>query len=137
GLGRWLRDSSRVLRVHHGPAEALARRDFDVSETLVPGAARAAFLLQGSRVELCSRWLGAARLHEHRLPVARPALLVLGARRRVAWFEPPPPAERAASRAALFAALAERGLALASEAGALAQTPAGAYFLPPRETELV
>ncbi len=138
GLGRWLRESSRVRRIEHGGARAWVRRELDDARVAALLAAPAAhgLVLCGTRGELTARWLGAARLHEHGLSVAQPALFVPGSHwRREAWavFEPPAPERRAASRADLCAALAERGLALA--AGSFVQDAAGVYLDPPREPE--
>src|SRR5205814_1605985 len=78
GLGRWLRASSRV-RTHERAGERLLLRQDLPAEALDALADRTRFVvLQGTRAELRARWLGAARLHEHHVPVARPAVLVLG-----------------------------------------------------------
>ena len=148
GLGRWLRESSRVRRLEYSGVRAWVRRDLDDAavEPLLaappPAGSDARWtVLRGERSELRARWLGAARLHEHRLPAARPVLFVPGSRwpwrRSDAWaaFEPPEPARRAPSGAALLEALAERGLALAAPAAALARLGEGAYLSPPREPD--
>jgi tRNA A-37 threonylcarbamoyl transferase component Bud32 len=126
GLGRWLRESSRV-RVLDGGAR-LERRD-------LAGEPGDALELRALRAELEARWLGAARLLEHGLPVARPARLLRGSRwlgrGAAALFEPP--VAGAPSERALLDALEERGLALAAPRIALG--PAGLYFLPPREPD--
>lgn len=129
GLGRWLRPSSRVRRAPEAGVAALARVDLaDLAEG-AEGAAGAALELTGAPGELRARWLGAARLLEHALPAARPALYVQDLR---ASFERP--ARLAPTRAALVAELVERGLALADER-LLHAFPGGWAVLPPREPE--
>jgi len=153
GLGRWLRESSRVRasarEIGGVRVRVFVRRDLDepraerlLAALLAPRApARldGALVLGADAAELRARWLGAARLHEHGLAVARPAVLALWPRWSAsaarAAFEPPPEAERAPTCAALEAAFAERGLALVSPAGALVADAAGCYALPPREPE--
>ncbi len=144
GLGRWLRPSSRVQAFAHEGARAWRRRELSdevAREACVaPAAAHGRWVvIVGDRSELRARWLGAARLLEHGLPVARPALFVPGprwaGRRARAVFEPPPAACRARSRAELDARLAECGLALAPASAARIETPGGFYLAPPREPE--
>jgi Ser/Thr protein kinase RdoA (MazF antagonist) len=131
GLGRWLRESSRVRGVGRAPGIGWLRRDLpDAVLAELEDDTRFTVLRAGAR-ELEARWLGAARLHEHGLPVERPALLVP---RRRATFERP---ERvAASRASLMDRLAERGLALRSTNDACAVTASGCWFRPPRAAEI-
>lgn len=144
GLGRWLRDSSRVRAFEHAGRRAWQRRDLRaelVAEALLApvGTHGPWCVLAGDPRELRARWLGAARLLEHGLAAARPALFLPGPRRgrhaARAVFEAPPAARRARSRAELAADLSERGLALASGARAAFETPEGCYLAPPREAE--
>ena len=145
GLGRWLRESSRVRRVVLRERTLWLRRDLadaalgdaqvEGASLDLPGGLPADWpVVRGTAAEVRALWLGAARLHEHRLPVARPAAYSPGSRRRArdAWaaFEPPAPGERTRSRAVLDALLAERGLALASTAPGARATAAGYYLLP-------
>lgn len=132
GLNRWLRESSRARPVEHGGERAWMRRTLEESRfEVLPPARR--LRLEGPRDEILARWLGAARLLEHGLPAAGPALLVprLPRGRARAVFEVP---ERGvAAPASALAALAERGLAL--RRAVLADGPGGLYLRPPREPE--
>jgi tRNA A-37 threonylcarbamoyl transferase component Bud32 len=134
GLARWLRPSSRVRVLLHEGVPALVRRDLPAAMLARPPDERW-LVLRGPREELRSRWLGAARMHEHGLRAASPGVLLPAARwpagTTVAAFELPPPEE--GSRAKLEARLAERGLALTG--AALACAGRGGHWLPPREPE--
>ena len=133
GLSRWLRESSRARWVERGTAGVWLRRDLTPA-TLEHDLPEHWLVLRGARDELRARWLGAARLAEHRLPVARPAAFARGSRwrGRGAWAAFEPPQTPAESAAALRKALADRGLALRSGIEAAEH---GAYFLPPREPQ--
>ncbi len=132
GLGRWLRDSSRVGWVQRGETGFWSRRDL-ASVSLDLALPATWIVLRGGHDEMRARWLGAARLAEHRLPVARPAAFSSGSRwsGRGAWAAFEPPENAAPSRAELLDALADRRLALARPA--TEHSTRGVYFLPPRE----
>lgn len=134
GLGRWLRESSRVRWIERGQDRVLLRRNL-VPEVLGASLPAQWFVLRGEHDELRARWLGAARLAEHRLPVARPAAFAPGARARTtgAWaaFETPRTAAR--SKMELRDALADRGLALVRPG--IEGDECGFFFLPPREPQ--
>jgi hypothetical protein len=130
GLGRWTRPSSRVRAVRWALAAGWERR--------LPATEGGTdwLVLRATPEEVRARWLGAARLLEHGLPAARPALYVPAAGgSRAAWagFEIPPASLLAANDAALERLLADRGLALRSPA--VARAEGGVYLLPPREPE--
>lgn len=130
-LDRWLRPSSRVEPAAELGPGALVRRDlagFGRAELL----ARAPHRLRAPAAELRQRWLGAARLREHGLPVLGPALYVPGAAGRAGWAAFEEDAGRAP--ATLASLLADRGLRLhAAELGKAAQ---GVVLLPPREHDI-
>lgn len=138
GLNRWLRESSRVRPITVATGSGWLRRDLAEPPDLEldrPGLARW-IVMRGEREELQERWLGAARLVEHGLPAARPALLVHGSRwvgnkASHAVFEVP--LLTAPSRKALGEALADRGLGLVRALHASAGN--GLFLLPPREPE--
>ena len=132
GLGRWLRDSSRVRAVGVGRAGIWLRRD--LAPELIDRIPAGFVVLHGERDELRAAWLGAARLAEHGLAVARPAVFAPGSGRRGrgAWAAFQPPSAPARSIAELLEALEDRGLALHRPGLARAD---GVYFLPPREPE--
>jgi hypothetical protein len=140
GLGRWLRESSRVRRVERAGRTLLVRRDLDAQDLagILEQPARARSYAGPAR-ELCARWLAAARLHEHGIRVLAPAVLDTGREPR-AYFERPgqtcpvvppldaPGLERALER--LRSELRDRGLALPElelEAG-----EPGLFLVPPR-----
>jgi len=89
--------------------------------------------LHGDRAQLRARWLGAARLVEHRIPAALPAAFAPGTRSIPAWTAFEPPEEGARSAAELRETLADRRLALLHPE--LARSGGGVYLLPPREPE--
>jgi hypothetical protein len=132
GLGRWLRESSRVHTIALDGGSALVRADLDADPLAAPADERRFLVLRGEPHELRARWLAAARLHEHGVPVARPAALRLGpGRAGLAAFERP--AAGAPTVEALLGALEDRGLALAEPREPFAAGPGGLYCLPPRE----
>ena len=79
GLGRWLRPSSRVCAVERSGEPLLLRRDLEHAPEDDRRDPRRVLVLHGERRELEARWLAAARLHEHRLPVTPPVALARGA----------------------------------------------------------
>jgi tRNA A-37 threonylcarbamoyl transferase component Bud32 len=139
GLGRWLRESSRVRSVEVAGRAALVRADLvgdDVEARELAGVGATETELCGTRRELEAAWLAAARLHEHGIPVAAPAVLVAPTRRRArdGWARFELPRRGAASEAELLARLAERGLGLGAPARgrSIARSAAGGcYFAPP------
>lgn len=134
GLGRWLRDSSRVRAVGPGTGQIWLRREL-LPELLDSGLPAPWLVLRGEPDELRARWLGAARLFEHGLAVARPAAFAPGSRwrGRGAWAAFEPPRVPAPSPAGLLESLADRGLALVRPA--FARSGGGVFFLPPREPQ--
>jgi len=132
GLGRWLRESSRVRRIEQGENGVWLRRD--LSPTLLESSLPDHWLvLRGAHDELRARWLGAARLAEHGLPVARPAAFAPGSRANRAWAAFEPARETARSHAELLQALADRRLALVHPG--LESDDHGFSFFPPREPQ--
>jgi hypothetical protein len=125
GLGRWLRDSSRV----RAEGRVLLRRDHTA---VASGSSEDGLVVTGTREEVLAHWLGAARLEEHGITAARPTRLELGSRfgRATSRAVFVPPNARPDSQP-LRAALEDRGLELAHARLA----PAGAYLLPPREPQ--
>jgi tRNA A-37 threonylcarbamoyl transferase component Bud32 len=116
GLGRWLRESSRVTWADGG---------WERRWRMGAAAEREGWLvLRGAARELRAHWLGAARLFEHGIPCAIPARLELARGRAVFEIQ----RRRGASEVELRALLAERGLALGD-------SPVAGYFPPPREPE--
>lgn len=133
GLLRWLRESSRVIRSEHAGAGLWLRRDLGpvLGEERLPARW---LVLRGEHEMLRALWLGAARLSEHGLPVARPAAFAPGrGRTNAAWVAFEPALGCAPSRAELLDRLADRGLVLASPR--LEQGERGFSFLPPREPQ--
>ena len=144
GIGRWLRESSRVRRVVRAGEPLLVRRDLSDRDLEGLSGTPARFLVLALPPrELRSRWLAAARLQEHGIAAAAPAALRAG---RKAWaaFElspgarPLPEPEQAVDRAraaalgALLGALHERGLDLAAEDAELLRLQQGVLCSPPR-----
>jgi len=128
GLGRWLRESSRVRQVERAGASWLVRRDLGDGELDALDDGSRFVQRSGANAEVRARWLAAARLCEHRLPAARPAALSLGRGAATAAFELP--RAGASDEGALRAALADRGLAL-GEAPAFRAVAGGTVLLPP------
>ena len=133
GVGRWLRESSRVRLLRSGERRLLVRRDLPADAPEADG------LLDCGTVppsEARARWLGAARLHEHGLPVPRPAVLELGRHEARASFELPPGGDThdASERelGALLGLLHDRGLDLERLGPAdVLVTTSGVLFSPP------
>jgi tRNA A-37 threonylcarbamoyl transferase component Bud32 len=131
GLGRWLRESSRVRAIADDGQTIWLRRELD------PGTLESLpaswLVLRGERDELAARWLGAARLAEHGLAAVRPAAFAPGPRTRArgAWAAFEPPSSPARSAAELGKDLEDRGLALRRPA--LRAPGDGVFLLPPRE----
>ncbi len=144
GAGRWLRESSRVRCLAQGGRTHLLRRDLDPCclEEIERRSPRF-LVLEGSARELRARWLAAARLVEHGIPAARPAVLDRGSQGRAA-FELPPgarpavldpgSAQDATALGTLLGSLHERGLDVEDplHGGALVRGERGLHLLPPR-----
>ena len=148
GLGRWLRSSSRARVVARACGRVVVRRDLDdaVLHALESAAGPAQLeqdprwlVVRGSSAELRSRWLGAARLSEHGLPVTRPALFAADFARApqaaLALFERPT-SSPCATPAELRARLAERGLVLEPFEAFVDSGPSGCLLLAPPERAL-
>jgi tRNA A-37 threonylcarbamoyl transferase component Bud32 len=111
GAGRWLRDSSRVRVVRSRGSVLVERR-----EPPVAGAPPPLVLTGLAHEETRARWLSAARLEEHGLPVLRPLRLELARAGASLTFEratlapPLPPEDPHASLGRLLGLLHDRGL---------------------------
>jgi tRNA A-37 threonylcarbamoyl transferase component Bud32 len=132
-LGRWLRYSSRARPCPESPG-TLVRRDLEgVAESEL--RARAALVAHGPREEVRARWLGAARLREHGLPVLAPTLHAPGGgwsgRGARAFFEP----ESCAPSEEIASLLADRGITV--HGLALVHAGGAARILPPREGDVL
>ncbi len=148
GTGRWSRTSG-VCRRDDSPAGAVVRR-WDLPATFAETAREAGadvlVLDEHSTRGLRRRWERAVRLHEHGIPVAVPACLVLGHEIWAAFTLPPEavvlPGEEEATDdgparelGVLLGLLHDRGLDLRSLslADAWARSPRGLVLRPPTE----
>ena len=131
GLGRWLRESSRVQAVERDGAVIWLRRD--LAPESIDEIPASWILVHGAPDELSASWLGAARLAEHELPAMRPAAFAPRTNRHVhgAWAAFEPPRTPAGTSAELLRDLVDRGLSLRRPA--LGGRGEGCFFLPPRE----
>ncbi len=111
GSGRWLRDSSRVRLARAANGITIERK-----EPLASAAGEPLVLAGLSRKEAQARWIHAARLEEHGLPVLRPFRLELSGGSGSATFEratlaaPLPPRDPAESLGRYLGLLHDRGL---------------------------
>ncbi len=124
GLGRWLRESSRVRMIRTGGRKGCLRRELPLAALAEIERGRPGLLvLEGRPRELRARWLVAARLLEHGVRASVPALYLPGRGRSArAIFEQPRDAcpallptgdaRLAQALGAWFGRLHERGLDL-------------------------